>query len=339
MHCAYCIEFWTWHYLTGRRGSLLIYFASTQNLILLSYPAQLWWQSYHGSRGYFITTDVTWRAIKLYTHTVRTDSSSIDLINCARARGGRACNLGRVRLGLNFCEATAQTFAKPILQKLKYFNFFQKLKYFNFFAKRRDAMRHKTVSSMHRGEHNHYLFLVTVQKHCRSIRTGGCTAFLSGHDPHKCTPYSVTTRTSQFSSKKCQIQSNSENTFVLMCYMYMYWKVDFEYFGYWVLLSCSPVGTHYQSLTVRSFPESRSVSRGSCSSIVHPCLVIPVNNPLKQGDYTFGGILIIHLPLERVDSPAQDCDLQSRKMPFHDTQNPMSSKGVLSQIGNLRIFY
>ena len=89
---------------------------------------------------------------------------------------------------------TSQTFAKPILQKLKYFNFF---------AKRRDAMQHKTVSPWRTQD----VFLDTVQKRCRSIRTRSCTTFLSGQNPQKCTPYCVTKRTSPFSRKNCQIRS------------------------------------------------------------------------------------------------------------------------------------
>ena len=100
-----------------------------------------------------------------------------------------------------FCDATprcdgfatsqmqrkmSQIFAKPISQKLKYFEIFQLF---------RNAMRHKAVSPWRTQD----VFLDTVQKRCRSTRTRSCTAFLSGQNPHKCAPYCVTKRTSQFS--------------------------------------------------------------------------------------------------------------------------------------------
>ena len=76
---------------------------------------------------------------------------------------------------------------------------FAKVEIFQLFAKRRDAMRHKAVSPWRTQDD---VFLDTVQKSCRSIQTRSCTTFLSGQNPHKCTPYCVTKRTSPFCRKK-----------------------------------------------------------------------------------------------------------------------------------------
>ena len=139
-------------------------------------------------------------------------------------------------------------------------------------------MRHKTVSSMHRGEHK-----ISSSIPYRSVvgPSGPEVVPLSYSDT---TPISV---------HRTALPQERHN-FPVKNAKYMYVP----------------------------FPNPRSVSRGSCSSIVHPCLVIPINNPLKQGDYTFGGILIIHSPLERVDSPAQDCDLRVGKCHFTTPKIP-----------------
>ena len=76
--------------------------------------------------------------------------------------------------------------------------FCKKLKYFNFFTKRHDAMRYKTISPWRTQD----VFLDTVPKHCRSIRTRSCTTFLSRQKTQKWTPYCVSKRMSPFSRKK-----------------------------------------------------------------------------------------------------------------------------------------